>query len=82
MIYSTLVSPASLATRDCVVNRRQSPTAYMTNTRESDPVQVPLRFDDPRGGSRTWGGYEIWSCRFSADWKEAIAGGSGMIYGE
>ena len=66
----------------------QSPTVYMTNTLDSSTVQTPIRFGDQgRRQSRSlWGVYDddsfgIWSCRFSADGNEVIAGGSGHIFG-
>ncbi|KAH7923909.1 WD40 repeat-like protein [Leucogyrophana mollusca] len=63
-----------------------SPTVYMTNTLDSSSVQIPIRFaDPPRRQSRMWGYYDedsfgIWSCRFSADGNEVVAGGSGQIF--
>ncbi|KAI0931267.1 hypothetical protein AcW1_001283 [Taiwanofungus camphoratus] len=65
-----------------------SNTVYMTTTLDSSPVQTPIRFADPlrgrRGATNVWD-YEdehfgIWSCKFSADGNEVIAGGSGMIF--
>jgi WD repeat-containing protein 23 len=59
----------------------------MTNTLDSSTVQTPIRFaDQGRRQSRSlWGVYDddsfgIWSCRFSADGNEVIAGGSGHIF--
>lgn len=48
--------------------------------------QVPLSFADPtnRGLRRLWDdddGLAIWSCRFSADGKEVVAGGHGKLFG-
>jgi WD repeat-containing protein 23 len=63
-----------------------TPTVYMTSTLDSNPVQVPIRFaDQPRRQSRTiWGfdeeSFGIFSCRFSADGNEVVAGGSGKIF--
>ncbi|KAF9245903.1 WD40 repeat-like protein [Melanogaster broomeanus] len=68
-------------------NERQSPTVYMTNTLDSSTIQTPIRFHVAEQGRRRslWGSYEeesfgIWSCRFSADGNEVIAGGSGHIF--
>jgi len=58
----------------------------MTSTLDSNPAQIPLRFaDPPRRQSRSVWGYEeesfgIYSCRFSADGNEVVAGGSGKIF--
>lgn len=64
-----------------------SPTVYMTSTLDSSVTQTPIRFQDPnqRQRSRThWGwdedSFGIWSCRFSADGNEVVAGGSGQIF--
>lgn len=61
----------------------------MTNTLDSSTVQTPIYFADQgrRQGRSLWGVYDedsfgIWSCRFSADGNEVIAGGSGHIFGE
>ncbi|KAF8560152.1 WD40 repeat-like protein [Imleria badia] len=65
----------------------KSPTVYMTNTLDSSTVQTPIRFADQgrRQIRSLWGVYDdesfgIWSCRFSADGNEVIAGGSGHIF--
>ncbi|OBZ68544.1 LEC14B protein [Grifola frondosa] len=63
-----------------------SSTVYMTSTLDSSPVQTPIYFaDNVRGRRGGWSDYEddrfgIWSCKFSADGNEVIAGGSGMIF--
>ncbi|KIJ65056.1 hypothetical protein HYDPIDRAFT_88817 [Hydnomerulius pinastri MD-312] len=64
-----------------------SPTVYMTNTLDSSTIQTPIRFADSgrRQGRSIWGLYDeesfgIWSCRFSADGNEVVAGGSGQIF--
>lgn len=64
-----------------------TPTVYMASTLDSSTVQTPIRFtDQPRRQARSlWGHYDedsfgIWSCRFSADGNEVIAGGSGHIF--
>ncbi|CCL98107.1 uncharacterized protein FIBRA_00101 [Fibroporia radiculosa] len=62
-----------------------SNTVYMTTTLDSSPVQVPIRFADPTRTRRNSWDYDddhfgIWSCKFSANGNEVIAGGSGMIF--
>ncbi|KAF8445715.1 WD40 repeat-like protein [Boletus edulis BED1] len=64
-----------------------SPTVYMTNTLDSSTVQTPIHFanQDRRQSRSLWGIYDddsfgIWSCRFSADGNEVIAGGDGHIF--
>lgn len=64
-----------------------SPTVYMTSTHDSSPIQTPINFNDPNQRQRArahWGwddeSFGIWSCRFSADGKEVVAGGSGQIF--
>jgi len=62
-----------------------SSTVYMTKTFEPSSPQVPLRFAT---GSRHRFGWDdsddigIYSCRFSADGNEVIAGGNGYTGGE
>ncbi|KAJ6601263.1 WD40 repeat-like protein [Mycena vulgaris] len=65
-------------------------TVYMTSTTDPAPTQIPIPFADPPGSSRSrnnlgWGGfdsggYRIYSCRFSADGNEVIAGGNGQLF--
>ncbi|CAK5280746.1 unnamed protein product [Mycena citricolor] len=61
-------------------------TCYVTSTTEPSPTQVPISFSDPnsRTRSRRWGSesddISIYSCRFSADGNEVIAGGNGQIF--
>ncbi|KAI0053436.1 WD40 repeat-like protein [Auriscalpium vulgare] len=46
-------------------------------------TQVAINFADPRRRRTLWGydeGFGIWSCRFSADGNEVVAGGSGKIF--
>ncbi|KAJ6541801.1 WD40-repeat-containing domain protein [Mycena capillaripes] len=62
-------------------------TVYMTNTTDPAPSQIPIPFADPPG-TRTrnnpWGdtysSFRIYSCRFSADGNEVIAGGNGQLF--
>jgi len=64
-----------------------TPTVYMTSTREDSPQQVAIPFSDP-AQSRSRYDYDshfsesfgIYSCRFSADGSEVIAGGNGKIF--
>ncbi|OJA12343.1 hypothetical protein AZE42_02787 [Rhizopogon vesiculosus] len=60
---------------------------YMTSTVDSSSTtQTPISFRDPnpRQRSRAPFGWDddfgIWSCRFSADGNEVVAGGSGQIF--
>ncbi|KAI0639524.1 WD40 repeat-like protein [Trametes polyzona] len=64
-----------------------SSTVYMTSTLDSSTEQKPISFKDPipqRRRGYPWGDEEdqfgIWSCKFSADGNEVIAGGSSMIF--
>ncbi|KAJ7070505.1 WD40-repeat-containing domain protein [Mycena amicta] len=67
-----------------------SSTCYMTSTTDPAPTQIPIPFSDPPGTTRArnhgnfWGmdggSYRIYSCRFSADGQEIIAGGNGQIF--
>ncbi|PIL31836.1 hypothetical protein GSI_06540 [Ganoderma sinense ZZ0214-1] len=59
----------------------------MTSTLDASTEQVPISFSDPvpAGGRRGWdwdddNEYDIWSCKFSADGNEVIAGGCRMIF--
>ncbi|KAJ7597418.1 WD40 repeat-like protein [Mycena floridula] len=55
-------------------------TAYITSTVENSPVQLPIPFADPlRRGQSMQESFAIWSCRFSADGNEVIAG-AGSVY--
>jgi DDB1- and CUL4-associated factor 11 len=58
---------------------------YLAKVKEEDPEQIPLDFGDRPtrwNEDSLWGGFRIWSCRFSTDGKEIVAGGSGnvMVY--
>lgn len=58
----------------------------MTSTSpDGDPAQIPIFLGDTRPARMRFYDYDdvdgIWCCRFSADGKEIIAGGSGKIYG-
>lgn len=60
----------------------------MTTVLDGATQQVPINFADTRRGRNTglwtWhdeDGFGIWSCRFSADGNEVVAGGSGKIFG-
>ncbi|OSD03189.1 WD40 repeat-like protein [Trametes coccinea BRFM310] len=65
-----------------------SSTVYMTSTLDSSTEQIPISFRDPAPQRGRRGLYSfddedqfgIWSCKFSADGKEVIAGGSSMIF--
>ncbi|KAF9502238.1 WD40 repeat-like protein [Pleurotus eryngii] len=61
-----------------------APTVYMTNIQDESSAQIPIPFSDPRPGRRDTyysdDHFGIWSCRFSADGNEVIAGGNGYIF--
>ncbi|KAH9898279.1 WD40 repeat-like protein [Cubamyces lactineus] len=65
-----------------------SSTVYMTSTLDSSREQIPISFKDPapqrsRRTVHPWDDddqFGIWSCKFSADGNEVIAGGSSMIF--
>jgi len=59
-----------------------SPYVFLAHTGEEEIEQRSLYFGNDRN-SRDWHDHHgIWSCRFSADGKEMVAGGSGklMVY--
>lgn len=67
----------------------QTPIVYLASTLDSSTEQIPIRFsDEPRWRNRsvldTYDEYEfgVWSCKFSADGNEVIAGGSGHVFGK
>ncbi|KAJ6486064.1 WD40-repeat-containing domain protein [Mycena vitilis] len=83
------VSDANLSSdNERMVYASMSSTVYMTSTMDPAPTQIPIPFADPPGSrSRNrhismWGGdsFRIFSCRFSADGNEVIAGGSGQLF--
>ncbi|KAF5368500.1 hypothetical protein D9758_002148 [Tetrapyrgos nigripes] len=60
-------------------------TAYMCSTTDDDPTQIPIPFHDSfRNSNDFWhtgsGSFALYSCRFSADGNEIIAGGRGEIF--
>ncbi|THV01435.1 WD40 repeat-like protein [Dendrothele bispora CBS 962.96] len=61
-------------------------TAYMCSTIDDDPTQIPIPFHDHPARNRLddWhtgvGSLALYSCRFSADGNEIIAGGRGEIF--
>jgi DDB1- and CUL4-associated factor 11 len=55
----------------------------MAHTLDATEQQYPINFADPRD-ARSFGygdPYGVWSCKFSADGNEVIAGGTGMVFG-
>ncbi|KAJ4002235.1 WD40-repeat-containing domain protein [Lentinula boryana] len=71
---------------DRIIYSSITSTAYMCSTREDNPAQIPIPFHDTPGGVHYgfWdsgpGSFGLFSCRFSADGNEIIAGGRGHIY--
>ncbi|KAF8265761.1 WD40-repeat-containing domain protein [Lactarius quietus] len=60
-------------------------TVHMATTLDSSTTQIPLSFADPaptrRRGLQSMGDdFGIWSCKFSADGNEVVAGGDGKIF--
>lgn len=60
-------------------------TVHMATTLDSSTTQIPLSFADPapprrRGLTSLGDDFGIWSCKFSADGNEVIAGGDGKIF--
>lgn len=55
----------------------------MANTVDSTVQQHAINFADPRSHGRYgWGDpFGVWSCKFSADGNEVIAGGTEMVFG-
>jgi len=58
-----------------------SPTVFLAHTGEGEIDQRSVYFGNDRGSSDWREHYGIWSCRFSADGKELVAGGSGKLMG-
>lgn len=68
----------------CVDELNQTPTVYLATTRDASTAQHAIQLADSRRGQSLWGyeeSFGIYSCRFSADGNEVIAGGSGRIFG-
>ncbi|KAI0698404.1 WD40 repeat-like protein, partial [Cerioporus squamosus] len=62
-----------------------SSTVHMTSTLDASTEQIPISFKDPvpRGSNYDYwedDDFGIWSCKFSADGNEVIAGGNKMIF--
>jgi hypothetical protein len=87
MIYSSIVRDYENVRTDHYQHVvLQTPIVYMTRTLDGDTVQTPIPFTDPPGRYPSVWGYDenfgIWSCRFSADGTEVVAGGNGNIFGK
>ncbi|KAJ3761903.1 WD40-repeat-containing domain protein [Lentinula raphanica] len=71
---------------DRIIYSSITSTAYICSTKDDSPAQIPIPFHDSGGqyrGGDFWdsgGSFGIFSCRFSADGNEVIAGGRGHIY--
>ncbi|KAE9409145.1 WD40 repeat-like protein [Gymnopus androsaceus JB14] len=74
---------------DRIIYSSITSTAYMCSTKDDDsngnPAQIPIPFHDIRGNRNNFwesgpGSFGLFSCRFSADGNEVIAGGRGHIY--
>jgi WD repeat-containing protein 23 len=58
-----------------------TPTVYMVKLWDAVEDHVPIHFsDEPRHAFYTRDRFGIWSCRFSADGNEIVAGGSGQLF--
>ncbi|EKM61354.1 uncharacterized protein PHACADRAFT_247904 [Phanerochaete carnosa HHB-10118-sp] len=60
-----------------------SNVVYMASTLDASAVQVPINFADPPRPDGRYGyedHYGVWSCKFSADGNEVIAGGTEMVF--
>ncbi|KAI0003806.1 WD40-repeat-containing domain protein [Russula compacta] len=59
-------------------------TVHMATTLDSSTIQIPIPFADPiptrRRRFTTSSEFGIWSCKFSADGNEVVAGGDGKIF--
>jgi len=64
----------------------QDSTVHMATTLDSSSTQIPIPFADPvptrRRRYSTFSDFGIWSCKFSADGNEVVAGGDGKIFGK
>ena len=49
----------------------------MTTISDDSTQQIPIQFGDHQSF-----GFGVWSCRFSADGNEVVAGGSEHIFGK
>lgn len=58
-----------------------SSTIFVASTQEGESEQRSLYFGQNRREYEWHDRYGIWSCRFSADGKEIVAGGSGKLMG-
>jgi DDB1- and CUL4-associated factor 11 len=58
----------------------------MATTLDSSSTQIPIPFADPvpprRRRFSDFSEFGIWSCKFSADGNEVVAGGDGKIFGK
>jgi len=61
-------------------------TVHMATTLDSSTTQIPIPFADPVPARRrrlvASSDFGIWSCKFSADGNEVVAGGDGKIFGK
>lgn len=59
-----------------------TPTVYIASIQDASTTQIPIQFSDAPAGNirRREDRFGIWSCRFSADGNELVAGGSGKIF--
>ncbi|KAH9964194.1 WD40-repeat-containing domain protein [Russula dissimulans] len=61
-------------------------TVHMATTLDSSTTQIPIPFADPLPTRRrhlsTFNEFGIWSCKFSADGNEVVAGGDRKIFGK
>ena len=61
---------------------------HMATTLDSSTTQTQIPFADPVPPRRRLGRlsasdeFGIWSCKFSADGNEVVAGGNGRIFGK
>ncbi|VDC08021.1 unnamed protein product [Peniophora sp. CBMAI 1063] len=66
-----------------VIYSSLTPVVYMATTLDGSEQQIPINFETSRSRVPAWGYdeeyFRIYSTRFSADGKEIIAGGSGLI---